>query len=490
MSHGPGVVAAEPNWIREANEVIPTDPSFADQWGLRNTGQDHPVADPPPSSVLGLADADADVSDAWSVTQGSPDTVIAILDTGVDLSHPDLTGSLWSNPAETAANGIDDDANGYVDDIVGFDFVGNDPTPQDDRVGHGSHVAGIGAAAANNSIGGAGVCPACRLMVLRAGTNQGFTLAAELEAVAYAVDNGADVINMSIGAHAWSKIERDVLAYAGRNGVLVVAAVGNDSLDNDQLSLIYGFPVAPVFPASYDLANIVSVAASNDSDQYGSFTNFGHTSTDLAAPGEDIFSTYLSGGYATFTGTSMAASFVSGVAGLVISYHPQYTPEQVRNAILNSVDKPGDLAGGFTLTSGRLNALNALTASPARNAPRTDGTMSGATPITNRKQGSLSYPTDVNDIYRMRLRAGRTYAVLLDVPRRADYDIYVWKPGATDTWPVDYQCGLSCSLLKSGTEGPGQDEHIEFTARKTGTYYFHVTNFRGRGSYILRVGFP
>jgi hypothetical protein len=112
-----------------------------------------------------------------------------------------------------------------------------------------------------------------------------------------------------------------------------------------------------------------------------------------------------------------------------------------------------------------------------------------ATPITY-KEGSLSYPTDVNDIYRMRLRAGRTYAVLLDVPRRADYDIYVWKQGATDTWPVDYRCGLSCNLLKSGTGGLGRDEHIEFTARKTGTYYLHVTNFRGRGSYILRLGFP
>jgi subtilisin family serine protease len=489
LSRRPGVAAAEPNWIREANEVIPTDPSFADQWGLRNTGQDHPIEDPPPASVLGLADADADVSDAWSVTQGSPDTVIAILDTGVDLSHSDLTASFWSNPAETAANGIDDDANGYVDDAVGFDFVGNDPTPQDDRVGHGSHVAGIAAAAVNNSIGGAGVCPACKLMVLRAGTNQGFTLAAELEAVTYAVDNGADVINMSIGAHAWSKIERDALAYAGKNSILVVAAAGNESLDNDQLSLIYGFPVAPVFPASYDLANIVSVAASNDSDQYGSFTNFGHTSTDLAAPGVDIFSTYLSGGYATFTGTSMAASFVSGVAGLVISHHPQYTPEQVRNAILNSVDKPGDLAGGLTLTSGRLNALNALTASPVRNASQTDGTMSGATPITYRKKGSLSYPTDVNDIYRKRLRAGRTYAVVLDVPRRADFDIYVWKPGATDTWPVDYGCLLSCNLQKSGTEGRAKDEHIEFTAKRTGTYYLHVTSFRGRGTYELRIGF-
>ena len=505
LSHGPGVIAAEPNWIREANEVIPTDPSFADQWGLRNTGQSHVVTDPPPASVLGLADADADVSDAWSVTQGSPDTVIAILDTGVDLSHPDLTGSFWSNPGETVANGIDDDANGYVDDTVGFDFVGNDPSPQDDSVGHGSHVAGIAAAAVNNSVGGAGVCPACKLMILRAGNGKGsFPLVAELEAVAYAVDNGADVINMSIGSHTWTKIERDALGWAGDNGVLIVAAAGNDSLDNDELYWTQSGPVAPTFPASYDLANIISVAASNDLDQYGYFTgcavavggseclftNYGHTSTDLAAPGVDIFSSYLSGGYATLNGTSMAAPFVAGVAGLVISDHPQYTPDQVRNAILNSVDHPGDLAGGFTLTSGRLNALKALTASTASNAPRTDGTMSGATPITYRKSGSLSYPTDINDIYRMRLRAGRTYAVLLKVPRRADYDIYVWKPGATDTWPVDYRCGLSCNLQKSGTKGRGKDEYAEFTPRKTGTYYFHVANFQGRGSYTLWVGLP
>ena len=351
LSRRPGVIAAEPNWIREANETIPTDPSFADQWGLRNTGQSHSIADSPPASVLGLPDADTDVSDAWSVTKGSPDTVIAILDTGVDLSHPDLTGSFWSNPTEIAANGIDDDANGYVDDVVGFDFVGNDPSPQDDAVGHGSHVAGIAAASFNNSIGGAGVCPACKLMVLRAGNNQGgFTLANELEAVAYAVDNGADIINMSLGAHFWSKIERNVLAFAGENGVLVVAAAGNEFLDNDELTWTQGGPVAPSYPASYDLPNIISVAASNDYDQYGYFTgcagagggsecfftNYGHTSTDLAAPGVDIFSTYLSGGYATFNGTSIVP-FVAGVAGLVISNHPQYSPEQVRNAILNSV---------------------------------------------------------------------------------------------------------------------------------------------------------
>ena len=504
LSRRSGVTAAEPNWILESNEVIPTDPSFADQWGLRNTGQDHPIADPPPSSLLGLADADADVSDAWSVTQGSPETVIAILDTGVDLTHPDLTGSFWSNPGETVANGIDDDANGYVDDTVGFDFVANDPSPQDDTVGHGTHVSGIAAAAANNSMGGAGVCPACKLMILRAGDARGrFSEAAILDAIAYAVENGADVINMSLGGPVWSKIERQALAWAGNHGVLVVAAAGNEARDNDQLIWTQFGPIAPSFPASYDLPNIISVAASNDHDQYGletgcavrgrrgcDFTNYGHTSTDLAAPGVDIFSTYLFGGYVTASGTSMAAPFVAGVAGLVISTHPEYTPQQVRNAILNSVDHPADLAGGFTLTNGRLNAFNALTASTASTSPRTDGTMSGATPITIRKTGTLSFPADINDIYRKRLRAGREYAVHLDVPRRADYDVYVWKPGATDTWPVDLRCGFSCNLQKGGIKGRGKDESFVFTARKPGTYYFHVTFVRGRGPYDLSVGIP
>jgi subtilisin family serine protease len=502
LSGTPGVMAAEPNWIREPLEVIPNDPAFADQWGLSNTGQAHTIADPPPDSVQGLVDADADVSDAWSFTQGSAETVIAIIDSGADLSHPDLLPNLWSNPDEIAGNGIDDDGNGYVDDIVGYDVLGDDPSPQDDTIGHGSHVAGIAAAAASNGIGGAGVCPACKLMILRAGGAQ-FPLGAELEAIVYAVENGADIINMSLGGPIWSKLERTTLAWAGTNGVLVVAAAGNEARDNDQLYFLQsGAPFAPSYPASYDLPNLISVGASNDLDQYGyesgcslrgggrrcSFTNWGRTSVDLAAPGVDIVSTFLSGGYATFNGTSMSAPFVSGVAGLVLSLHPSYTPQQVRNAILNSVDHPHDLAGGFTVTSGRLNAQAALTGSTANATPRTDGTISGAVAINSRKEGSLSFPTDDNDIYKKRLRAGKTYAVVLDVPRRADYDVYVWKPGATDTWPIDYRCGFSCLLQSGGTKGRGKDEHLEFTARKAGTYYFHVTLFSGRGRYALLVG--
>ena len=506
LSASPGVIAAEPNWIYEPLEVIPNDPAFDDQWGLSNTGQIHAITDPPPASAQGVADADADVSDAWSVTQGSPETVIAILDTGVDLSHPDLSPNLWVNTGETAANGIDDDGNGYVDDIDGYDFLRNDPSPQDNAVGHGSHVAGIAAAAANNAIGGAGVCPACKLMILRAGDDGGFPLDTTLEAIVYAVENGADIINMSLGGPVWSKLLRKALASAGDNGVLVVAAAGNSDRDNDQLYYLPGGdPFAPEYPASHDLPNIISVAASNDLDRYGyftgcdlagggaecSFTNWGHTSVDLAAPGVDILSTYLSGGYTTVTGSSMSVPFVSGVAGLVLSQNPSYTPLQVKNAILNSVDHPQDLAGGFTVTSGRLNAQGALTGSTANATPRSDGTMADAASINSRKKGSLSFPTDINDIYKKRLRAGKRYAVLLDVPRRADYDIFVWKPGAADTWPIDYRCGgFGCLLQERAVRGKGKDEYLEFTAHKRGTYYFHVNDFTGRGSYTLVVGVP
>ena len=150
------------------------------------------------------------------------------------------------NTGETAANGIDDDGNGYVDDIDGYDFLRNDPSPQDNTVGHGSHVAGIAAAAADNSIGGAGVCPACKLMILRAGDDGGFPLDATLEAIVYAVENGADIINMSLGGPVWSKLLRKALASAGDSGVLVVAAAGNSDRDNDQLYYLPGGdPFAP-----------------------------------------------------------------------------------------------------------------------------------------------------------------------------------------------------------------------------------------------------
>ncbi len=520
----PAVEVAEPNFRLHLLQAVPNDPLFPDQWGLHNTGQYFPIADPPPAEAAGTLDADIDAPEAWSVTTGSPDTVIAVIDSGIDLTHPDLTPSLWVNTDEIPGNGLDDDLNGYPDDVNGWDFEDNDPAPQD-LDGHGTHVAGIIAAAANNGVGGAGVCPGCRVMALRSALD----LEGEMAAIAYAIDNGADVINMSFGNGYFSLLERVAIAVAGESGILVVVAAGNELsvsdrlvADNDMALSIDidgdgALDCCPEYPASYDLPNIISVAASNAADQYGystgcaleagrilpgcSFTNVGHESVDLAAPGVDVLSTYPPGTYDVLDGTSMAAPYVAGVAGLVKSAHPTYGPLEIKNAILNSVDRPDPLRdwwdedlrriipGSFTLTDGRVNALRALSASPANLIPRSDGNIAGARRMRAVVRGTVAWPEDVNDVYRKRLVRGVAYGVLLDVPRGKDFDLYVWKPRTLEIW----QCwspgpeGTPCQLAKSGTKGTGKDEIFVFRPRKTGIYYFHVSSWFSRGRYTLVV---
>jgi subtilisin family serine protease len=501
LSRSPGIRRAEPNWL-SSTDLIPDDPLFADQWGLNNTGQSHPLWDPPPGQIEGLPGADGKVDEAWDDTEGTSDTVVAVIDTGVDLSHPDLGANLWTNLGEIPGNSIDDDANGYADDVNGWDFFAGDADPQDGN-GHGTHVAGIVAAVADNSVGVAGVCPGCRIMALRAGgPNGGLPLSAILQAIAYASHNGADIINMSFGNHAWSGFERNAIAATGAQGVLVVASAGNDASDNDYLLWRRGFPVGPSYPASFDLPNLITVAASTDRDFYGYrtgcfartgsagclFTDWGRTSVDLAAPGVDIESTWLGGGYQVEDGTSMAAPFVSGVAGLVKSQNPAHSPTDVKNAILNSVDHPVGLRGRYSVTRGRVDASAALSGSTAEATPTTDGTMAGAVRIAFKRFGSLSLPGDINDIYRRRLVKGRRYVVSLRVPKGRDFDLYIWKPGTVDTWPISYGCGgISCQLRRAGLKGNGQDENIVFTPGKTGVYYLHVTAVNRRGGYVLTV---
>ena len=500
----PSVAWAIPNLLTHRDEVVPTDPLFTEQWGLRNDGQPHQIADPPPATVQGLSEADIDASDAWSTTTGSSETVIAIIDTGIEATNPDLSTSLWSNVDELSGNGLDDDGNGYVDDTYGWDFIENDAVPQDTE-GHGTEVAGVIAATMNNAIDGSGVCPECRLMILRA-RNVG----QELNAIAYAIDNDADIINASFTS-ADVFLAPEWLAYlaAYKAGVLSVVAAGNEAGNNDMAipDLSYSkLADAPLFPASYDIPGILSVAASNDQDRYGHatgcaiqlqktnpcfFTNFGHDSVDLAAPGVDILTTSPPSSHAVVNGTSFSAPMVAGVAGLVKSVHPEYGVLQLRNAVLNAVDHPADLAGGWTATSGRVNAASALATSPTTRVRLSMGNIATAARISGIGRGRVSYPSNVNDVFKVRLRRGVHYGVVLEVPARHDYDLYVWKPGTVQIWQVEPGCdwvGPCRWLQEAGTRGKGKREGLAFRARKSGTYYLQVTSWFSSGRYRLLVG--
>jgi subtilisin family serine protease len=541
----PLVARAEPNFVRRLF-AAPDDPSWADQWGLNNTGQPHPVAEWDPSvrlnAAMGVPDADADVLEAWEQQTAVAEPVIAVVDSGVDVTHPDLAPSLWVNPGEVAGNGIDDDGNGYRDDVHGWDFAENDATlieTNEDLFGwdHGTHVAGVAAAVTNNAEGVAGVCLACKIMVLKVGApidadprapgndTVGIDLFAVIEALDYAAAMGADIANLSFGIPVlWSGIERAAIRSAGRAGVLVVAAAGNGNGDNDVLEFERDFDgdgfadsLSPIYPASYDLSTMVSVAASNHNDEYAystecafiegrpnwpcAFTNFGRRSVDLAAPGADILSTLPDASYGVADGTSMASPFTAAVAGLVKSIHPAYGPSRLKSALLDSVDRPGALdvvhvhpsrnhRGRFTVSDGRLNALAALGAARAPNQGTGDWNIRGARGLRGRVRGRVTWPGDVNDVLRKRLVKGERYEVRLNGPSDRNIDLWVWKPRTKEIWQIEEGC-LSfgpCAIATALDRERTGDESTVLRARSTGRHYFQVTApLFGRGSYVLTV---
>jgi subtilisin family serine protease len=314
----PAVRSVEPDRVI-VTTATPNDPEFPDQWALSEP-DDH----------------DIDAPEAWDLSLGDG-VVIAIVDSGIDLDHPDLAANLWTNPGETPGNGIDDDDNGYVDDVHGWDPYAGDALP-DDQHGHGTHVAGIAAAVTDNGSGTAGVAPGARLMAIRAlgGSGSG-SLAAAIEGIDYAWRMGADVANLSWtwGPGVFAPIA-DAIAQAGANGMLTVTAAGNDGLDGD---------LTPIGPGGLDDPTILNVAATDDSDALADFSNRGPSTVDIAAPGVGIVSSLLGGGTTLMDGTSMAAPHVAGVAALVLAEHPAWSPAQVRERILETARPVADLAG-------------------------------------------------------------------------------------------------------------------------------------------------
>ncbi len=510
------VATAEPDYLRHTFETVPNDPEFGNLWALRNVGQPHPVADSG-ALLAGLPDADIDASDAWSRQIGVATTVIAVVDNGFAVGHPDLDGALWTNRAEIPGNGADDDLNGKIDDVHGWDFANGDSSLADAPSPHGTHVAGTIAAETDNGIGIAGVCPGCRLMLLKVARRDGaIALSSLLAALAYARAEGADVVNLSLGGPAWSHLEREAIR---KGRFLAVAAAGNESLDNDMYLADDrdgdGQPefFSPSYPASYNLANLLSVAASTHSDEYGyatgcrargaskpacAFTSWGHDSVDVAAPGVDILSTTPGSRYETLDGTSMAAPHAAGIAGLVKSQNPADTPVEVKNRIMRSVDRPTSLRwlptqlflsrkyGRFTRTSGRVNAARALAALPTNATRRTDGNIDGARAVSTPFVASVAWPADVNDVYRRKFYAGRRYRVSIDGPAGKDFDLFLWRPGTKEIWETNSGCpGGKCLRVSAGGTA---DEAITFKAATTGVYYVHVSAWLlNGGRYTLRI---
>jgi thermitase len=319
----PFVRYAQPDAIIHVDSFIPNDPQFSSQWGLSN-----------PNGV------DIGAPAAWSVTTGSPGVVVAVVDSGVDTSNPDLATQLWTDPKTG---------------LHGWNFINNNGNIQD-QDGHGTHVAGIIAAATNNGYGVAGVAFSSKIMALKfiAANGNGDTNEA-VQAIYFAVSHGARIINASWGGPQYSQPLQDAIAYAYVHNVIFVTAAGNESANND---------VVPSYPARDRLPNTLGVAAIDNSGNLASFSNYGALTVDLGAPGVDIRST-VPGGLATYSGTSMSAPYVSGTAALVLSVHPNWSAAQVVHQILVTV-KPLPSLLGRTVSGGMVDAAAAVGAAPSQ----------------------------------------------------------------------------------------------------------------------------
>ena len=340
---------AEPDYLVHAL-AAPNDFRYQDNslWGLNNLG----ILD---GSPAGVVDADIDAPEAWDIRTDASGVIVAVIDTGIRATHEDLAANLWTNSGEIPGNGLDDDFDGYVDDVHGINALLDNSNPVDDW-GHGSHVAGIIGAYGNNGIGVVGVAWRARLMVLKLLDSAGNgSVSDAIECIDYARVHGAKVINASWGGAGYqSQALQDAIAAAGAADILFVAAAGNSNRDND---------LDPLYPASFTLDNIIAVAATDRDDHRAFYSHWGAQSVDLGAPGSAIFSCWngSDSDYRYNDGTSMAAAMVSGACAILRAQFPAESHTQIIQRLLANIDPLPDLAGK-TVSGGRLNLAKALAA--------------------------------------------------------------------------------------------------------------------------------
>ena len=429
----PAVLYAEPDYI-VGIAGIPDDSRFSELWGMHNTGQ-----------TGGVDDADIDAPEAWEISTGTKDVVVGVIDSGVDHSHPDLIDNMWVNPGEIAGDGIDNDGNGYIDDIHGINAITNSGDPMDDN-GHGTHVAGTIGATGNNSEGVVGVnhttsMVGCKFLSA-AGTGSSSDAIKCIDYMVGLKNNGVNlrVINNSWGGGGFSQAVHDSITASELADMLFVAAAGNDAVDND---------ANPHYPSSYDHDSILAIAGTNHTDGMYSDSQWGLTSVDMAAPARNVLSTVPGNGYASFSGTSMATPHVAGAAALALSVNPELTTAELKELLMTTGDDNA-ATQGLTVTGKRLNAKSVLD-----NADPTPGFTLKATP-------------GIQTIV-----AGDTAIYSFDVGSIAEWDGEV-SLAVTGT--------LDGAVLSSATVSPGTTFELSVpTTAETpwGDYSFEVTGTSG-----------
>jgi len=403
LSQNPNIEYVEPNYIYRASKT-PDDPMLGQLWGLSNTGAEDS------SGQAGVAGVDIGAEQAWDIETGNDKTLVAVIDSGIDYNNPEIQNNIWTNKAEAKGKpGIDDDKNGIIDDIHGADFSNpSHPTGDPlDGFGHGTHCAGTIGAVGNDGKGLVGVAWKTKIMAAKFLDKDGHgTLDGALMAINYATKMNAKIMNNSWGAGAYSKSLLEVITRAHKANALFVAAAGNESKDNDSNDPT----VIPAYPASYNLPNILSVAAVDNTGKLASFSNYGRTKVHVAAPGVNIVS-ITNQSYESLSGTSMATPHVTGVAVLLAAHFPNMKNTQIRNRIISTA-KAAPALNKKILSGGIANAYTALmniSPTPDMNNPT----------YWNSKDVNYSTPHPYAD--------NSTFETLIQVPGAKEISIYFAK---------------------------------------------------------------